>query len=122
MVLQQQGKSTKIDYEGDFNVYLKFLITGQSENKLSVRNIFKLWNNNFFSSTAGSSHMMAFAPAHVIDEAFATLANDLEETNDCHSYNDNSGGSDSGLVGDPPVQLTVVPAKGQGKGRGRVRK
>jgi len=33
--LQQQGKSTKIDYEGDLNVYLKYLITGQSDNKPS---------------------------------------------------------------------------------------
>jgi len=54
VALQRQGKSTKIDYEGDFNIYLKYLITGQSENKPSVQKIFNIWNDHFFPLTAGS--------------------------------------------------------------------
>ena len=43
--LQRQGKSMKIDYKGDFNIYLKHLVTGQSKNKLSIQKIFNIWNN-----------------------------------------------------------------------------
>src|SRR5882672_3115523 len=120
VALQQQGKSTKIDYKGDFNIYLRYLITGQSENKLSIHKIFDIWNDYFFPLTAGSRHpTLAFAPAHVIDDAFAALANDLEETDDLinsHGYNDNIGNQGSSrntcdLLGDIPVPLTVLQSQ-----------
>jgi len=120
VALQRQGKSTKIDYEGDFNIYLRYLITGQSENKPSIHKIFDIWNDYFFPSTTGSRHpTLAFAPAHVIDDAFAALANDLEETDDLinsHGYNDNisNQGSSSNtcdLLGDIPVPLTVLQSQ-----------
>ena len=108
MALQQQGKSTKIDYEGDFNIYLKYLITGQSENKPSVQKIF---NNHFFPSTAGSKPpTLAFAPAHVVDDAFTALANEIEETD---NNGDNQGGSSDtcDLLGDIPVPLTDLQSQ-----------
>ena len=120
VALQKQGKSTKIDYEGDFNIYLRYLITGQSENKPSIHKIFDIWNDYFFPLTTGSRHpTLAFAPAHVIDDAFAALANDLEETYDLinsHGYNDNignQGGSSNtrDLLGDIPVPLTVLQSQ-----------
>jgi len=120
--LQRQGKSTKIDYEGDFNVYLKYLVTGQSDNKPSIHKIFNIWNNYFFPSTAGSRHpTLTCAPSHVIDDAFATLANDLEEADndllDSCSYTDNSGNQGGGSVdtgeslGHMPVPLTVLQSQ-----------
>jgi len=111
VALQRQGKSTKIDYEGDFNIYLKYLITGQSENKPSIWKIFNIWNDHFFPSTAGSKHpTLAFAPAHVVDDAFAALANDLEETN---NNSGNQGGSSDtcDVLGDIPVPLTVLQSQ-----------
>src|SRR5467141_302797 len=120
VALQRQGKSTKIDYEGDLNIYLRYLITGQSENKLSIHKIFDIWNDYFFPLTTGSRHpTLAFAPAHVIDDAFAALANDLEETDDLinsHGYNDNIGNQGGSrntcdLLGDIPVPLTVLQSQ-----------
>ncbi|KAF8592210.1 hypothetical protein K439DRAFT_1277011, partial [Ramaria rubella] len=34
--LQHQGSSSKIDYEADFNIYLKYLISGLQHNRQSV--------------------------------------------------------------------------------------
>jgi len=111
VALQQQGKSTKIDYEGDFNIYLKYLITGQSENKPSVQKIFNIWNDHFFPSTAGSKPpTLAFAPAHVVEDAFATLANDLEET-DNNSGNQGGSSDTCDVLGDIPVPLTVLQSQ-----------
>jgi len=110
----------KINYKGDFNIYLKYLISGQSTNKLSVQKIFDICNNYFFPLTAGSSHpTLTFSPAHIIDYSFAAPANDLEETNiliNSHSYNDNSGnqGGNSDtcdLLGYIPAPLTVLQSQ-----------
>jgi len=50
LALQRQGTATKIDYEDDFNTNLKYLIIGCSENKVSVKEIFHIWNGYFFPS------------------------------------------------------------------------
>src|SRR5467141_888221 len=110
----------KINYKGDFNINLKYLISGQSTNKPSVQKIFKICNNYFFPLTAGSRHTnLTFAPSHSIDDDFSAPANDLEETNiliNSHGYNDNSGnqGGNSDtcdLLGYIPAPLTVLQSQ-----------
>src|SRR5882724_11626181 len=72
--------------------------------KLSVQKIFNIWNHHFFPSTAGSRHpTLAFAPAHIVDDSFATLATDHEDPDNLinsHGYNDHSNqGSSSDTCG-----------------------
>ena len=61
--------------------------------------------------TTGSKHpTLAVAPTHVVDDAVATLANDLEETN---NNSGNQGGSSDtcDLLGDITVPLTVLQSQ-----------
>ena len=64
-----------------------------------------------FPLTTGSKPpTLAFSPAHVVDDAFATLANDFEETN---NNSGNQGGSSDtcDVLGDIPVPLTVLQSQ-----------
>ena len=61
--------------------------------------------------TTGSRHpTLAFVPAHVIDDAFATLANVHEDPND-NSSNQGSSSDTCDLLGDIPVPLTVLQSQ-----------
>jgi hypothetical protein len=94
VALQRQGGTTKIDYEADFNIYLKFLISGLANNKSAVKRIFRLWNSYFFPASSGPIRT-GTVPTNLVDDAFAALDNDLE-------------GSESGSVSElySPAQST----------------
>jgi len=103
-------------------MYLKYLVTGQSDNKPSIHKIFNIWNNYFFPSTARYRHStLTCAPSHIIYDTFAALANDPEEADDnlldSHSYTDNSGNQGGGSVdtgeslGHMPDPLTVLQSQ-----------
>jgi hypothetical protein len=77
--LQCQGSSSKINYEEDFNTYLRYLISGHSENRQSVRRIFQVWNAYFFPSGFSGGGIPGTVPAQVVDDAFAALQEDSEE-------------------------------------------
>ncbi|KAF8579032.1 hypothetical protein K439DRAFT_1620883 [Ramaria rubella] len=78
-VFQHQGNSTKIDYEADFNTYLKCLISSHQDNRQSVKRIFQTWNLYFFPSTTRLDVTILDAPAQVIDDVFAALNDDDQE-------------------------------------------
>ncbi|KAF8584717.1 hypothetical protein K439DRAFT_1616518 [Ramaria rubella] len=59
-VLQHQGSSSKIDYEADFNTYLKYLISGLQDNKQSIKKKF-------------------LVPAQTVEDAFVVLYNDDQD-------------------------------------------
>ncbi|KAF8576360.1 hypothetical protein K439DRAFT_1367411 [Ramaria rubella] len=44
---QCQGSASGINYEADFNTYLKSLISGHTQNQHSIKQIFSIWNNYF---------------------------------------------------------------------------
>jgi hypothetical protein len=77
--LQRQGAASKINYEANFNVYLHYLICSWSENKQSVKCVFRIWNEYFFPSVTGPTATLAPAPAQAIDDAFAALEDDIPE-------------------------------------------
>ncbi|KAF8474569.1 hypothetical protein JB92DRAFT_2838244 [Gautieria morchelliformis] len=72
-----QGAATKIDYEGDFNIYLRYLISGREENKRSVKQILRIWNDYFFPATSNFDTIVA-APVQAVNDAFAMLEEDEE--------------------------------------------
>ncbi|KAF8577040.1 hypothetical protein K439DRAFT_1622387 [Ramaria rubella] len=71
--LQRQGSSSKIDYEADFNIYLK--ITGNWSRKYFTLGF-------FFPSTAKVEVPMGVAPAQAIEDVFAALYDDNQDEND----------------------------------------
>ena len=73
MALQKQGSATKIDYEAHFYTYLKYLIKGRTENKASVKQLFWIWNDNFFPLVAGLMATFATIPTHSIDTDMLTV-------------------------------------------------
>ncbi|KAF8581735.1 hypothetical protein K439DRAFT_1618789 [Ramaria rubella] len=70
---QRQGNKSKIDYEADFNVYLKYLIVGRADNKPSVKRVFHAWNMYFFPSHTKPNLTIRDAPVHAVDDMFAAL-------------------------------------------------
>ncbi|KAF8523995.1 hypothetical protein JB92DRAFT_2827153 [Gautieria morchelliformis] len=74
---QCQGAATKINYEGDFNIYLRYLVSGCEENKRSVKRILRIWNDYFFPATSTFDTMVA-APVQAVNDAFAMLEEDEE--------------------------------------------
>ncbi|KAF8577041.1 hypothetical protein K439DRAFT_1622388 [Ramaria rubella] len=78
--LQRQGSSSKIDYEADFNIYLKYLISGLPDNRQLVKKIFHTWI--FFPSTAKVEVPMGVAPAQAIEDVFAALYDENQDKND----------------------------------------
>ena len=77
MALQQQGSSSKIDYDADFHTYLKYLITGLTANKSSVKEIFRIWNAYFFPSESSVLQVTpGIVPARAVEEAFEALYTD----------------------------------------------
>ena len=78
-MLQRRGSATKIDYEADFYIYLKYLIKGRTENKASVKQLFRTWNDYFSPSVAGPTATFATIPTHSIDAEFAALQDDDDD-------------------------------------------
>ena len=76
--LQRQGTATKIDYEDDFNTYLKYLTVSCSENKASVKEIFHIWNGYFFPSKAKPT-TVGLAPSQMVNEVFVALGDDNDD-------------------------------------------
>jgi hypothetical protein len=81
VALQQQGSSSQINYEVDFNTYLQYLISGCSENRHSVKNIFQVYNY-FFPSRLGLTATIGVVPTLAVDEVFAVLNKDDAEHSD----------------------------------------
>ncbi|KAF8580557.1 hypothetical protein K439DRAFT_1619672 [Ramaria rubella] len=72
---QHQGSASGIDYEVDFNIYLKYLISSHTQNQHSVKQIFSIWNNYFFPGTIWIEAIRA-VPAHTLNDMFAALNED----------------------------------------------
>ncbi|KAF8582963.1 hypothetical protein K439DRAFT_1617877 [Ramaria rubella] len=79
--LQPQGSMTKINYEADFHLYLKFLISGLAGGKKTVKKIFCVWNDFFFPSTPYSRALGAVLVA-VVEDVFQALEDDFGSDNE----------------------------------------
>jgi hypothetical protein len=50
-MLQECGISTGIDWMTEFECYLQYLLQGLQQRKVSVLNIFRIWDGIFFPNT-----------------------------------------------------------------------
>ncbi|KAF8581180.1 hypothetical protein K439DRAFT_1619249 [Ramaria rubella] len=91
---QCQGSTSGIDYEADFNTYLKYLISGRTQNQHSIKQIFSIWNNYFFPGIIQIETIGA-VPVHALNDVFAAL------------NEDSSGDEQTPVV---PATPTSVPA------------
>jgi hypothetical protein len=104
VALQRQGGTTKIDYEADFTIYLKFLVSGLADNKSAVKRIFRLWNSYFFPASSGPIRT-GIVPTELVDDVFAALDNDLEGSESGSVTElDLPAQSTGGTPGPPPIQ------------------
>ncbi|KAF8584947.1 hypothetical protein K439DRAFT_1616299 [Ramaria rubella] len=72
---QRQGSASGINYEADFNTYLKYLISSRTQNWHSIKQIFSIWNNYFFPGIIRIEAIGA-VPAHALDNVFVALDED----------------------------------------------
>jgi len=52
--LQEHGLNTGTKWHSEFESYLKYLLQGLQQHKVSVLNIFRTWDNKFFPNTETS--------------------------------------------------------------------
>ncbi|KAF8580157.1 hypothetical protein K439DRAFT_1620015 [Ramaria rubella] len=79
--LQPQGSVTKINYEANFHLYLKFLISRLAGGKKTVKIFFCVWNT-FFSPSTPYSRALGAASVTVIEDVFQALEDDFGSDNE----------------------------------------
>ena len=109
-MLQRQGSVSTIDYENDFNTYLAYLVKGTLTNKASVKRIFRVWNDMFFSvrTNAGRDALAGDIPAQMVFDAFAALEidDDDDDVPDTVEY----GSFSAQITPQPPTLAAAIPS------------
>ena len=59
-------------------MYLKYLTIGHSENKVSVKEIFHIWNGYIFLSKAKPT-TVSLVPSQMLDKVFVALGDDNDD-------------------------------------------